>query len=61
MKTCPGCHKPFNPAGAQEWLPFCSERCRLVDLGAWLNEEHRIASETVDTLPDATETDITTH
>jgi endogenous inhibitor of DNA gyrase (YacG/DUF329 family) len=23
--------------------PFCSERCRLVDLGKWLNEEPRIS------------------
>ena len=28
---------------AGNWGPFCSERCRLVDLGKWLNEEHRIS------------------
>jgi uncharacterized protein len=25
--------------------PFCSDRCRLIDLGAWLNEERRIPDE----------------
>ncbi len=24
------------------YRPFCSERCRLVDLGKWLNEDYRI-------------------
>jgi len=25
------------------WGPFCSERCRLIDLGQWLSEEHRFS------------------
>lgn len=25
------------------WGPFCSERCKLVDLGKWLNEEYRVS------------------
>jgi endogenous inhibitor of DNA gyrase (YacG/DUF329 family) len=25
--------------------PFCSERCRLIDLGAWLTEQHKIPHE----------------
>jgi endogenous inhibitor of DNA gyrase (YacG/DUF329 family) len=30
-----------------EWpqFPFCSPRCRLIDLGRWLGEEYRIAAE----------------
>jgi hypothetical protein len=24
------------------WFPFCSERCQLIDLGSWANEEYRI-------------------
>jgi endogenous inhibitor of DNA gyrase (YacG/DUF329 family) len=33
---------------AAEWpeLPFCSSRCRLIDLGRWLGEEYRIAPAT---------------
>jgi endogenous inhibitor of DNA gyrase (YacG/DUF329 family) len=27
--------------------PFCSERCRLIDLGEWANEERRIPSEEI--------------
>jgi endogenous inhibitor of DNA gyrase (YacG/DUF329 family) len=33
-------------------FPFCSERCRLVDLGRWLGEEYRIAGETAITPDD---------
>ncbi len=39
---CPTCHKP-GPWWEQPHGPFCSERCRLVDLGRWLNEDYRIA------------------
>jgi endogenous inhibitor of DNA gyrase (YacG/DUF329 family) len=28
-----------------EWRPFCSERCKLIDLGAWASEEYRIPEE----------------
>jgi len=24
------------------WRPFCSERCKLIDLGDWIEERHRI-------------------
>jgi len=27
------------------YRPFCSDRCRLIDLGAWFNEQHRIPDE----------------
>lgn len=39
---CPTCGKPalFGPANA--WRPFCSERCRSVDLGAWASERFRV-------------------
>lgn len=37
---CPTCKTPV-PLGA-EVFPFCSERCRLIDLGRWANEEYRI-------------------
>ena len=31
----------------QCWKPFCSERCKLIDLGEWASEGHRIAGEPV--------------
>jgi endogenous inhibitor of DNA gyrase (YacG/DUF329 family) len=40
---CPICRKEV-PFGAPE-MPFCSERCRLIDLGKWAEEEYRIAGE----------------
>jgi endogenous inhibitor of DNA gyrase (YacG/DUF329 family) len=43
--ACPICGKPVSWTAASPWRPFCSERCRLIDLGEWLNEERRIPSE----------------
>ncbi|NGP52159.1 DNA gyrase inhibitor YacG [Thioalkalivibrio sp. XN8] len=42
---CPHCGKlvPWTPES--RWRPFCSERCRLVDLGQWFGEEHTIPGE----------------
>ena len=40
--ACPTCGKPVAWTPDQKWRPFCSERCRLIDLGEWLNEEKRI-------------------
>ena len=36
--TCPTCGVIFAP-GSSEAMPFCSPRCRSIDLGRWLNEE----------------------
>ncbi len=39
---CPTCSKA-GPWSDGDWFPFCSERCKLVDLGRWLGEEYRIS------------------
>ncbi len=39
---CPICRKPVAPRGENRAFPFCSERCRLLDLGKWLGEEYRV-------------------
>lgn len=39
---CPKCGQRGTWFAAK-WGPFCSERCRLIDLGKWFNEEHRIS------------------
>lgn len=39
---CPNCGKNVEWSDEQKWRPFCSERCRLIDLGEWANESHRI-------------------
>jgi len=45
--SCPICGRPMQGQSPAEWpqFPFCSPRCRLIDLGRWLGEEYRIASE----------------
>ncbi|KKW67131.1 hypothetical protein AAV94_12470 [Lampropedia cohaerens] len=39
---CPQCGKPSVFAPTNRWRPFCSERCRMIDLGAWASESFRI-------------------
>ena len=43
--SCPHCGKPVEWSPASKWRPFCSERCRLIDLGQWFSEEHAIPGE----------------
>jgi uncharacterized protein len=40
-RPCPICGKPALP----RFRPFCSARCRLIDLGRWLGESYRIPAE----------------
>lgn len=44
--ACPKCGKrmAYEHTGDLPAFPFCSERCRLLDLGAWLDEELRIST-----------------
>lgn len=44
---CPICKKPTDSRRDSEF-PFCSERCRVLDLGAWSAEKYRIASRAFD-------------
>jgi len=39
---CPRCGAPAVYAPENAWRPFCSERCKVIDLGAWANEDYRI-------------------
>lgn len=41
---CPAC-KDFTTWEENPWRPFCSERCKLIDLGKWASEEYRIPDE----------------
>jgi endogenous inhibitor of DNA gyrase (YacG/DUF329 family) len=41
--ACPTCRRETAWEG-NPWRPFCSERCRLIDLGAWAGGEYRIPS-----------------
>ncbi len=44
---CPICGQQLDSESTQS-MPFCSDRCRLIDLGRWLNEEHRLPIEPED-------------
>ncbi|HTN33351.1 MAG TPA: DNA gyrase inhibitor YacG, partial [Marinobacter sp.] len=39
---CPTCKKSVAWIESNTYRPFCSERCKLIDLGAWANEEYRV-------------------
>lgn len=40
---CPSCKRPALFSPANPWRPFCSQRCRNADLGAWASEQFRVA------------------
>jgi endogenous inhibitor of DNA gyrase (YacG/DUF329 family) len=40
--SCPQCSAPVAWSLASRFRPFCSERCQLIDLGAWANESYRV-------------------
>lgn len=40
--TCPQCKKEVTWNYDSPYRPFCSERCKLIDLGQWATESYRI-------------------
>ena len=57
---CPICGKPVewkdNP-----FRPFCSERCKLVDLGRWVNDEYSVPGQPIPQESDETPPPKTSH
>ncbi len=53
---CPECGKATEYSSVNEYRPFCSERCKLIDLGEWIEGKYSIDSEehshTSDPLPE---------
>ena len=43
--VCPCCGGPSVYGPSNAYRPFCSERCKQIDLGAWAAEEFRVPSE----------------
>ena len=39
---CPQCEKMTEYSDKNPWRPFCCERCKIIDLGAWANEDYVI-------------------
>jgi uncharacterized protein len=49
IRICPTCKRELpTGTGPNPFGSFCSERCRLVDLGAWLNESYRVSAPVAD-------------
>lgn len=44
LVKCPTCGEMVEYQG-NEFRPFCSERCKLIDFGAWANEEFALPTE----------------
>ena len=44
MANCPRCEKKVNLSSKNLHRPFCSEKCKLIDFGAWASEEFKISS-----------------
>jgi uncharacterized protein len=42
---CPTCRRPTPYRSSNAWRPFCSERCKLADLGAWASEKFRVEGQ----------------
>jgi uncharacterized protein len=45
---CPICKKAVDPTLANRYRPFCSERCRMIDLGTWAGEDYRVTGGKTD-------------
>jgi uncharacterized protein len=43
--ACPHCGQKNTWKADNEFKPFCSERCKLIDLGGWASERYRVVGE----------------
>lgn len=46
--ACPTCQAPVTWSPDNPYRPFCGERCKLIDLGAWAAEEHAIPGNSLE-------------
>ena len=42
---CPNCQKTIEWSAKYPYRPFCSDRCRLIDLGSWADGSYAIPSQ----------------
>jgi endogenous inhibitor of DNA gyrase (YacG/DUF329 family) len=47
-RKCPTCGKAKPFTASNPFRPFCSERCKVIDLGAWADEKYSVAGESVE-------------
>lgn len=58
LVRCPQCAAESVWSASNPYRPFCSERCKLIDLGAWASESYRVpVQETLDPLSELPSTD----
>lgn len=53
MVSCPTCKKKIKYSTDNPFRPFCSERCKLLDLGAWADEKRTVPGKEVNEDEDA--------
>jgi endogenous inhibitor of DNA gyrase (YacG/DUF329 family) len=58
---CPTCKGPSRFAPDNPWRPFCSQRCRAIDLGAWASEGYRVAGTAPTDDPDTDDSETARH
>jgi endogenous inhibitor of DNA gyrase (YacG/DUF329 family) len=46
MPKCPTCGTPIEWKD-NEWRPFCSERCKLIDFDKWTSDEYRVPGQQI--------------
>ncbi|MEZ5658666.1 MAG: DNA gyrase inhibitor YacG [Burkholderiaceae bacterium] len=49
--ACPGCGKRIRYRTDNPFRPFCSERCKMIDLGAWASEQYRVLGDSLESPP----------
>ncbi len=60
---CPTCNKVIrtscsNPLSQAKYFPFCSQHCKLIDLGHWLDSDYRIITDLPCQQPDQSKGDV---
>jgi endogenous inhibitor of DNA gyrase (YacG/DUF329 family) len=54
LVACPSCGAEVLWDSRNKYRPFCSERCKLMDLGQWAAERYRVAGKTLSEEPSGT-------
>lgn len=49
--ACPTCARKTEFSPANPWRPFCSEPCKVIDLGAWASNQFVVPGDPVDDAP----------